>query len=136
MAQQASSLRRTLTCGASQVPFFGDQPFWGDCCHRSGVGPRPVPIGRLRARDLLQAFETFDAPEVRAAAAAMAERIGREQGAQAAVQHFHECDSMLHIANTLGPHALGQLHAWQDIKTLSMTKTTGTVSACQMTHLK
>lgn len=82
-----------------QVPFFGDQPFWGDCCHRAGVGPRPVPIGRLRAKDLLEAFEAFDAPEVHAAVAAMAERMGREKGAQAAVQHFHECAPTLHRTN-------------------------------------
>lgn len=25
------------------VPFFGDQPFWGDRVHALGAGPAPVP---------------------------------------------------------------------------------------------
>lgn len=90
------------------MPFFGDQPFWGDCCHRAGVGPRPVPIGRLRTKDLLEAFDTFGAPEVRGAAEAMAERMGREQGAQAAVQHFHQCAPILNL--TSRPHENEPMH--------------------------
>jgi sterol 3beta-glucosyltransferase len=31
------------------VPFFGDQPFWGDRVHRLGVGTRPIPRQRLTA---------------------------------------------------------------------------------------
>ena len=81
-----------------QVPFFGDQPFWGDCCFRSGVGPRPVPIGRLRTKDLLHAFEVFDTPDVQQAAAAMATKMEQDKGSQSAVQHFHRCASPVLLA--------------------------------------
>ena len=72
-----------------QVPFFGDQPFWGDCCLAAGVGPRPVPIGRLCTKDLLAAFVAFDAPETRRSAQRVAEQMALEDGCSAAVQHFH-----------------------------------------------
>jgi UDP:flavonoid glycosyltransferase YjiC (YdhE family) len=74
-----------------QVPFFGDQPFWGECCHRVGVGPRPVPIARLSTKDLMAAFEAFDAPEVRAASARVKAQVAAEDGVASAVRHFHEC---------------------------------------------
>lgn len=40
-----------------QVPFFGDQPFWGDCCLRAGLMPKPVPIGKLSKKALVHAFD-------------------------------------------------------------------------------
>ena len=72
-----------------QVPFFGDQPFWGDCCLAAGVGPRPVPIGRLTLKELLAAFAAFQLPEVRDSAQHVAEKMRTENGRDAAVQHFH-----------------------------------------------
>jgi sterol 3beta-glucosyltransferase len=29
------------------VPFFADQPFWGDRVYRLGAGPKPIPFARL-----------------------------------------------------------------------------------------
>src|SRR3990172_7113368 len=29
------------------VPYFGDQPFWGQCVAALGVGPRPIPRTKL-----------------------------------------------------------------------------------------
>lgn len=39
------------------VPFFGDQPFWGQACYRAGVGPRPLPIDSLNSRRLIDAIQ-------------------------------------------------------------------------------
>jgi UDP:flavonoid glycosyltransferase YjiC (YdhE family) len=75
-----------------QVPFFGDQPFWGDSVLAAGVGPRPVPIGRLTTKDLLAAFAAFDTPEVRASAERVAAQMALENGRSAAVEHFHRHD--------------------------------------------
>ncbi|CAL8109143.1 unnamed protein product [Prunus armeniaca] len=30
-------------CPTTIVPFFGDQPFWGQRVHAIGVGPAPIP---------------------------------------------------------------------------------------------
>lgn len=76
-------------CSCIQVPFFGDQPFWGNCCLAAGVGPRPVPIGRLCKKDLLAAFAAFDTAEMRASAKRVAEQMALENGRSAAVEHFH-----------------------------------------------
>lgn len=72
------------------MPFFGDQPFWGDCCLRAGVGPKPVPIGKLCKKALLHAFEILDLPEVRAKAQEVAVQMNAENGRSAVVKHFHE----------------------------------------------
>lgn len=29
------------------VPFIGDQPFWGNVLHRSGLAPEPIPYRKL-----------------------------------------------------------------------------------------
>jgi UDP:flavonoid glycosyltransferase YjiC (YdhE family) len=85
MVRPATSLSGMLL----QVPFFGDQPFWGDSVLAAGVGPRPVPIGRLSVKDLLAAFAVFDTAAVRASAARMAAQMAQENGRSTAVQHFH-----------------------------------------------
>ena len=73
-----------------QVPFFGDQPFWGDCCLRAGVGPKPVPIAKLSKKALVHAFEVFDRPEVRSKAQEVSEQMKAEDGRTCAVEHFHK----------------------------------------------
>ena len=46
------------------VPFFGDQPFWGEACRRAGVGPKPIPIDSLNKSKLVSALKFMDKPEV------------------------------------------------------------------------
>ena len=40
------------------VPFFGDQPYWGQRVADLGVGPAPIPRKKLTAERLAQAIQT------------------------------------------------------------------------------
>lgn len=86
-----------------QVPVFGDQQFWGDLCSKLGVGPKPVPITRLRRQDLLTAFAVLDQPEMKDKAAAMGEAISRESGVDNAVRHFHAYATSSHNSESCSP---------------------------------
>lgn len=48
----------TAASGVPQVvvPFFADQPFWGAIVERAGIGPTPIPRGRLDAATLARAL--------------------------------------------------------------------------------
>ena len=81
----ASGLRAgkpTLIC-----PVFGDQPFWGRRVHQLGVGPKPILQKRLRAESLAAALHqaTTD-PAIRQGAAALGEKIRREDGVARAIR--------------------------------------------------
>lgn len=71
------------------VPFFGDQPFWGDMVAKSGAGPQPLPHSGLNAEDLAAAIDFCKSPEVDAAAKAVAVKMQSENGVEAAVASFH-----------------------------------------------
>jgi len=38
------------------IPFGGDQPFWGNCVYRQGLGPKPIMRKRLTADNLSAAI--------------------------------------------------------------------------------
>lgn len=68
------------------VPFFADQPFWGQRVHNLGVGPRPIPRKRLNADNLTQAItEAIENEEMRKRAAVLGEKIRAENGIARAV---------------------------------------------------
>ena len=71
------------------VPFFGDQPFWGDMVASAGAGPPPIPHKTLNAANLSKAIEFCKTPEASAAAKAVAVRMAQEDGVTAAVESFH-----------------------------------------------
>lgn len=71
------------------VPFFGDQPFWGNVVHNSGAGPPPIPQKHVNAEKLEQAIRFCDGESVREAAARLSAQIKREDGVGAAVRSFH-----------------------------------------------
>lgn len=54
----------TVQCPTTIVPFFGDQPFWGDRVHARGVGPAPIPIGQFSLPKLIDAIKFMLDPEV------------------------------------------------------------------------
>jgi len=76
------------------VPFFGDQPFWGQRIADLGVGPAPIPRRTLTAARLAQAIRravTDEAMQQRAAD--LGARIRAEDGvarAVAVIQQFAE----------------------------------------------
>eukprot|EP00850_Spirogloea_muscicola_P018644 SM000173S03013 [mRNA] locus=s173:96175:98924:- [translate_table: standard] len=77
-------------CPTTIVPFFGDQPFWGDRCHATGVGPEPIPIGQFNLNKLVHAIEYMLDPKVKEAATVMSEKLQTEDGVGGAVKAFHK----------------------------------------------
>jgi UDP:flavonoid glycosyltransferase YjiC (YdhE family) len=69
------------------VPFFADQPWWGQRVHALGVGPAPVPRKGLTAARLAAALQqaATDAG-MRERAAALGEHIRAEDGVGQAVE--------------------------------------------------
>jgi sterol 3beta-glucosyltransferase len=76
------------------VPFFGDQPFWGQRIAELGVGPVPIPRKKLTVERLAQAIEKAVRDRtMRQRAADLGARIRAEDGiarAVAVVQHIEE----------------------------------------------
>ncbi|KAH6604456.1 glycosyltransferase family 1 protein [Trichoderma cornu-damae] len=70
------------------VPFFGDQPFWGQMIARSGAGPNPVPFKELTAEVLAESISVALMPSVQEAAKRMAEDIAEENGAEETAKSF------------------------------------------------
>jgi UDP:flavonoid glycosyltransferase YjiC (YdhE family) len=68
------------------VPFFGDQPYWGQRVVELGVGPQPIPRRRLTAERLAKAIQqaVSDQP-MRQRATELGARIRAEDGVGRAV---------------------------------------------------
>lgn len=79
----AGTTGAALRAGVSQVviPFTADQHFWGRRVRSSGVGPAPIPLGRLTARRLAEAIElaTTD-PGIRARSESLGRQVSAEDG--------------------------------------------------------
>lgn len=68
------------------VPFFGDQPFWGDRIHALGLGPKPIPHKKLTAKKLAEAIQqAVTDTTIQQNAKEIGERIRAENGVQNAV---------------------------------------------------
>lgn len=74
------------------LPFGNDQPAWARRVFELGAGARPIPRKRLTAFNLAGALQEALAPETRANAHALGEKIRAEEGAPGAARI---------IANTL-----------------------------------
>ena len=76
------------------VPFFGDQPFWGQRVADLGVGPQPIPRRKLTVERLAQAIqEALTDQTMRQRAANLGSKIQAEDGiarAVALVQQIEE----------------------------------------------
>ncbi|KAF1938226.1 hypothetical protein EJ02DRAFT_514681 [Clathrospora elynae] len=55
-------------CPVVIVPFFGDQPFWGDMVAAAGADPQPIPHKLLTTKPLTEAIRFFLVPESKTAA--------------------------------------------------------------------
>ncbi|KAK8224342.1 hypothetical protein HDK77DRAFT_504114 [Phyllosticta capitalensis] len=85
----------TTACGllngkpTTIVPFFGDQPFWGDMVAAAGAGPRPIPHRHLDSQNLAEAIAFCLTPEAAIAAHGIAVKMRAENGVKNAVDSFH-----------------------------------------------
>ncbi|KAH7140060.1 hypothetical protein B0J13DRAFT_639354, partial [Dactylonectria estremocensis] len=70
------------------VPFFGDQPFWGQMVARAGAGPTPVPFKEMTAETLAASILFALKPAVGKAAQKMSHTITQENGASKAAADF------------------------------------------------
>lgn len=69
------------------VPFFGDQPFWGQRVHDLGVGPAPLPRQKLTAERLAKAIQqAVGDPQMRLRAERLGAAIRSENGTARAVE--------------------------------------------------
>ncbi|KAK4480220.1 hypothetical protein RD792_013282 [Penstemon davidsonii] len=76
-------------CPTTVVPFFGDQPFWGERVHARGVGPAPIPVDEFSLDKLVDAIKFMLNPEVKERALEMAKAMENEDGVSGAVQAFY-----------------------------------------------
>lgn len=75
-------------CPTAIVPFFGDQPFWGERVHARGVGPPPIPIDQFSLQKLVDAINFMLDPKVKEAAVELAKAMENEDGVTGAVKAF------------------------------------------------
>jgi sterol 3beta-glucosyltransferase len=62
-------------------PFFGDQPFWGRCVERLGVGPSPIPQSKMTAERLCRVIDrAINDSTMRENAAVLGSRLSKEDG--------------------------------------------------------
>ncbi|KAE8664746.1 Sterol 3-beta-glucosyltransferase UGT80A2 [Hibiscus syriacus] len=77
-------------CPTTIVPFFGDQPFWGERVHGRGVGPAPIPVEEFSLDKLVHAIHFMLDPEVKFCAVELAKDMEGEDGVAGAVKAFYE----------------------------------------------
>ncbi|XP_021767459.1 sterol 3-beta-glucosyltransferase UGT80A2-like [Chenopodium quinoa] len=75
-------------CPTSIIPFFGDQPFWGERVHARGVGPPPIPIDEFSLDKLVDAIKYMLDPQVKERAVELAKAMENEDGVTGAVKAF------------------------------------------------
>jgi UDP:flavonoid glycosyltransferase YjiC (YdhE family) len=92
------------------VPFFGDQPFWGDMIYRSGAGPRPIPFKVLSAAALADAITAALKPGIRHKATELGDSVRQERGSEVGVQSFHDHLPLAVIGCSLVP---GRVAVWR-----------------------
>ncbi|CAL5342965.1 unnamed protein product [Camellia sinensis] len=77
-------------CPTTVVPFFGDQPFWGERVHARGIGPPPIPIEEFSLEKLVNAIHFMLDPMVKQHAIELAKAMENEDGATGAVNAFYK----------------------------------------------
>ncbi|XP_020550282.1 sterol 3-beta-glucosyltransferase UGT80A2-like isoform X3 [Sesamum indicum] len=75
-------------CPTTIIPFFGDQPFWGDRVHARGVGPPPIPVDEFSLQKLVDAIKFMLDPKVKERAVELAKAMENEDGVTGAVKAF------------------------------------------------
>ncbi|CAI0393938.1 unnamed protein product [Linum tenue] len=75
-------------CPTTIVPFFGDQPFWGERVHARGVGPPPIQVEEFSLTKLVEAVKFMLDPQVKERAVELAKAMENEDGVDGAVRAF------------------------------------------------
>ncbi|KAL3647659.1 hypothetical protein CASFOL_008627 [Castilleja foliolosa] len=75
-------------CPTTIIPFFGDQPFWGERVHARGVGPAPISIVDFSLQKLIDAINFMLDPKVKERATELAKSMENEDGVTGAVKAF------------------------------------------------
>ena len=91
----ASTTAAGLKAGVPSViiPFFGDQPFWGQRIADLGVGTKPIPRKKLTAERLANAIqEVVTNEDMRQRAAKLGKQIQTENGIESAVEIFNKLE--------------------------------------------
>lgn len=77
------------------IPFFGDQPFWGQLVSDLGVGPAPIPRQKLTADRLARAIqETVTNRAMRQHSAELGSKIQAEDGVANAVRIIQQIEGI------------------------------------------
>lgn len=97
-------------CPTTIVPFFGDQPFWGERVHEKGVGPPPIPVQQFSLERLVHAINYMLDSEVKQKALELAKQIEEEDGVEGAVGAFyrHWVVHVPHSSPTTEPPSIWQ----------------------------
>ncbi|RMJ17627.1 hypothetical protein CDV36_002667 [Fusarium kuroshium] len=83
----------TTACGLRNgkpttiVPFFGDQPFWGQMVANAGAGPNPIPHAELTVNNLSEAIVYCLSHQASTAAESIAARMASEIAADILLSH-------------------------------------------------
>lgn len=96
------------------VPFFGDQPFWGQMIWKAGAGPQPVPFKEMTAESLATSILFALKDEVQLAVKEMAESIAKEDGATETVQDIMQKLQVNNMRCSICPERLA---VWQERRT-------------------
>ncbi|XP_020592181.1 sterol 3-beta-glucosyltransferase UGT80A2 isoform X2 [Phalaenopsis equestris] len=75
-------------CPTTIVPFFGDQPFWGERVHARGLGPPPIPVDQFSLPKLVDSIKYMMDPQVKERAVELAKAMESEDGVNGAVRAF------------------------------------------------
>ncbi|MDZ8259048.1 glycosyltransferase [Nostoc sp. ChiQUE01b] len=88
----ASTTAAVLRAGIPSitVPFFADQPIWGEKLNRLGVSPQPIPYHKVSDKTLAAAIEVVLHDEgMRLKAQDLGQKLRGEDGVANAVEAFH-----------------------------------------------
>ena len=94
----ASTTAAGLIAGVPSViiPFFGDQPFWGQRVADLGVGSKPIPRKKLTVVKLADALqEVVTNQDIRQRAAKLGKQIQTENGIESAVNIINQLEKRM-----------------------------------------
>ncbi|GKZ18507.1 hypothetical protein AbraIFM66951_003387 [Aspergillus brasiliensis] len=118
----------TTACGLRKskptivVPFFGDQPFWGDMVAAAGAGPTPIPYKELTVDKLVEGIQYCLSEQARMSAVAIAAKMQSEAGVKAAVASFHRNLPLKSLQCDLDPDLPAVWSLSQNRKKLKLSK--------------